>query len=265
MQGLSENGGYSNRLDLILRCEPFVTGKKYIDFLRIFRNGGVSALPIADIASYGKPSNMTLHKTADYLAQKPPNLTKIRFETFDGNEPGSSAACPFISGETWDTVFRFLPIIIRRLKGENCSCYISESLLIPAYFDEARKTRLTDYRGEIIKRGEHPDLPVLMECTNEFILADPSIDDCAMMKRDFWSYGTWGYILKNENRSFLRRCASTNECPDELVHEFFEKIEMIFMVRYELEGILLISHNHDFSKISEMINAEEINRTLSSV
>lgn len=264
MAFLKNNKG-ANRLDLILRCEPIDMGKKYLDFLKIYRNGAISALPLAGIDSYGIVNNRALHKVADFHVKNPPHLTMIRLETSDGNEPGSSTTCPFLSGEIWDTVFKIIPLIIQRLKDKDSICYISESLLIPSYFDQAKRMRLIDYQGEIIRRGDHPDIPVLLECRDEFILADPSCEGSAMMKRDFWSYGTWGYILNKKHRNFLRQCASTHECTDELVQEFFQKIDMTFMVKYELEGIWIVSHKYDASKISDLINVKELRLALADL
>ena len=85
------------------------------------------------------------------------------------------------------------------------------------------------------------------------------------MSGHFWSYGTWGYILpKNEEKTFIK-WTQTYECLPEYISEFFKKIKAVFWVKYELEGVWILSHTLTPEKICTLLDIEGVNKEISQL
>ncbi len=114
------------------------------------------------------------------------------------------------------------------------------------------------FKGEILQRGDHDELPVIVECTDKFISEN-------LTEGNFWWYGSWAYIIPKDQKLNLSKWTKRKVCNDEFVQEFFSKILAVFWVKYELEGIWIMSHKLNTKKICETLCVKDVNNNISQI
>ncbi len=181
-------------LDLMLICEPLDIGtSNYEKFLR--RDLG-TFFPLASLSSYSVEDTLEMRESVNYLMMNRPFLTSVRFVNCQGGEPAFKKITPSYEtrdNKTWESIYTWWSILIKRLKGSSNCCYVSGFNVLKR---DVHHFLPDDFNGKILRRGTHPDIPVLIECTDRFIAQH-------VTSGSFWWYGSWGYLIgKDEEHTF---------------------------------------------------------------
>lgn len=248
-------------IDVRLECKPLQM-QEDIDLEKLVRDESGMCLPLGTLNS----DEIFASIIYNYLDLNRPYLTDVRFVNHMGGEPKYVKISPNLEiqhEETWDKIYDMWPVIIERLCGNDNVCFLSNWNLLEKDLHELLPR---EYGGEIIKRGKIPEIPVLLEWRRELVnnnRVGTVFSRSAF--RDIWSYGMWGYVLPKRFVADLRRWTIMTVLTQNLVEEFFREILLVFTVKYELEGIWIMSHKMNWQEVCRLIRVEEINKELLNV
>jgi hypothetical protein len=238
------------KFDLKLVCEP-ISNPNFMDERWVEKEIGV-CIPFGRHEFYkDKNKKNTMKPIVEYLRDNPPHLSSLRFTNLLGGEPAYIKVTPSLEREDdaiWDRIYQLWPSLLKKIKGENI-CYLDAFPYLPE-----------DYDGKIIK-GLDGTMPLLFECTPK--LLDTIEGDLTEFKKSYiWYYNTRGYILPEEKEYKLTEWRAASECTLAIVKDFFDTIVCCFEVRYEREGIGIVSHKLDWQKIYNIVEVDKVNKEL---
>jgi hypothetical protein len=235
-------------IELRLLCEPLSEEVAPSDF---YQKDVGSDLPLWRASTASDATLDIENIVAAYLVENPPHLTSVRFTDLTGGEPLYIRVSPTVEWAhepTWNHIYKTWAELIERLIGKSNVCYLTG-------------WPPKEYRVEIIRRSDNPQFPVLAKCTDEMISLGKHKRE-GLMAPWVWNYGAAGYILPEEEEHKIKQWASTKKGSPALVADFFETIYCMFWVKYELEGVWILSYKADSNEIAVRLGVEQINREL---
>jgi hypothetical protein len=236
------------KLDLKLVCEP-ISNPNFMDERWVEEEIGI-CIPFGRHKFYEDTKN-TMMPIAEYLRENPPHLSSLRFTDLQGEEPAYIKVTPTLerADETvWDRIYQLWPSLLKKIKGENI-CYFNAFPYLP-----------NNYDGNIIE-GLDKTMSLLFECTPKLLsMIEGNLAE--FRKSRIWYYHTRGYILPKEKEYKLAEWRRASECTLSIVKDFFDTISCCFEVRYELEGIWIVSHKLDWQEIYNIVEVDKVNKKL---
>jgi hypothetical protein len=260
-------------LNLKIVCEPLFRDKYLLEegFSEkdlvgsgFFRKEIRTCIPLGTLAACHDKDDNALKLISHYIEEKPPHFTSVRVTDLEGDEPAYIRVSPTLEKadeNIWKHVYHLWPGLLEQLISQDNTCYLSSWLLVQEYLPEALPS---DFDGKIIPRGSDPEVPVLLECTASLISLAKTENRAGLMDRHIWDYGTWGYILPKSDERKIEEWASASECTKQMVTDFFETVLCVFWVKYELEGIWVMSHKMRHQDIYSILDVDKVNADLLS-
>jgi hypothetical protein len=246
-------------LDLQIKSEPLVITTSLSEFYE--KEIGI-CIPLGTYNSYIYNDPVSLRMLTSFLISSPPYLTGVKFTNLKGGEPKYVKIAPNIEmqhQETWDFIYKTWSHLLQLLIGKEYKyiCYLTGWIFTMA---DLSHNLSPEYDGKMIKRGNDPRTPLLIECTPKFI--EDGNKGLMNPKAHIWDYGTKGYILPKKEEDKIYLWANTIECSQETIIDFFNTIFCIFWVKYECEGIWILSHKINSDEIAKRLDIENINRAI---
>lgn len=218
-----------------LRCREYTVEG---DPFNYFVNNWAAFLPFGSLESYGGTDPVLRHEVGRLLTASGPSLTLLYYEEPELPKHGvQPLPCHY---EEWARH-------LTKLTGTSDVCFMSQWNLIPRYY---RRQLPPSYRGRIIQRGSHPDIPVLVEITEE--LTRDAYSFSAV-----WHIGTWGYILPATDIDKLAKWAAAQTITPELVRDFFATVKLMFQMWYEVDCIKVLSLKMSTSDLCKLLRGDE--------
>ena len=250
-----------NNPSLRLRCEPLFPDNTMISDEFYRENVGI-IIPLGSRMAAADKDLKAMQQIIDYLHESPPHFTSLRFTDSEGKEPAYLRVSPRHERQderVWNKIYSMWPRVLLNLIGDSNKCYISGWSLLPERVSDYLPE---DYYGEILHRTSDSDVQVLLEGTQSFIEVGLNQLRKGIMHPNIWTYGMWGYIINEKHNIKMREWTSLKTCDYELVNEFFEAMCSVFWVKYELQGIWIMSHKMDWTSIYQRVDVEGINKIL---
>ncbi len=247
-------------IDLKLVCEPVNYKAENVRVKWLEKEIGI-CIPFGRRKLTEDKDKTTIRCILEYIRKKPPHITSLRFCNLQGGEPSYIKVTPTLERQdekVWDLIYKLWPGLIKKLIGKGNSCYFQPQILsADLYTDYLPK----DYKGRIIKSFDD-DMPVLIECTSSFLDLAEQNPSVYLRKSAIWDYATFGYVLPKGKEYKLKNWATASKCTSEIVKDFFESIVCYFEVKYECEGIWIVSHKMDWQTIYNIVDVDKVNRDL---
>lgn len=202
-----------------------------------------TCIPLATLDAYQDTDTNTLEQVSQYLSSNPPFLTAVHYD-IPASPPSRAVEPLVVCDRAWTEH-------VARLTGPKHVCFISDWNLLERDLHRVLDPR---YRGEVIRRGAHEDVPVLLEWTPELLLPDAH-GTTGFSK--VWNFGTWAYVIPDASRSSLRKWAGMSNCTPELVHEFFDTLKLMFWVKFDLNGVWVLSHKMSSDAICSALRVSD--------
>lgn len=240
-----------NHLDLKLVCEP--VDKMFVMDEQLFKEQGF-CVPININKKIYERMMTELQK---YLSERKPYITSVRFTNREGGEPRYVQVSENLWKQDdviWDFIYKEWCVLLRKLIGKK-KCFI-ESYGSVKFLPEGLD-------GKVITIGDQSGNPIYVECTPK-LLEIGQKDSTTLKKGCIWHYNSLGFILKSEEDIYkVEEWANMhNDITKKMIDDFFNSVELLFEVRYELEGAWIINFEHDWKYFYELLEVDKINKKL---
>jgi len=201
-----------------------------------------SCIPFATLESYADTDVELLDKVVNYLVSRPPCFTAAYFREEPPSGPRHSVEPLLVPYDEWK-------VRMERLIGSENTCFVSSWLLLPR---DLPNTLPTNYRGRVIERGNSGEIPALVQWTRELV-NDPIPSGKYGCFVDIWNFGTWGYVLPKTKAHKMAEWSQMTKASSEQVADFFQSLVLMFWVKFDLHGILIMSHQLDCQRVCSVL------------